>query len=75
MTLPTLQRRVGGGEAFAGEHRGEDAVAGGVTRVKRLGHRAEVLLEAGGERGGDPERVTGLPGVESQDARGGGGAP
>ena len=36
------------------------AVARGVAGVERLGHRAEVLLEPGGERGGDAERVARL---------------
>src|SRR4029450_11876290 len=66
--LAAVERRVGGGETVPGQHRREDAVAGGVGGVERLRHRPEIFLESGGQRGRDAERVARRVGVEPQNA-------
>ncbi len=67
--LLALERRLGCGQPLAGELRGEDPVPRRVPRVIGLGHRAEVLLEPRGVRGGDREGVARLDHVEPQEPR------
>ena len=70
IALRALQHGVGRGEALAREHRRPHAVPRRVARVIRLRHRAEVLLEPGGERRRDPERVPRRLGVEQEQTTG-----
>ena len=51
-----LEHVVRRGESLAGQQGGIEAVAGAVADMQRLGHGAEVSLEAGGEAGGERDR-------------------
>ena len=70
--LAVLQRILACGEAFAREQRRHRAVAGAMADMQRLGHGAEIGLEARRERGGDGERRRRLLGRKSHEMRGGG---
>ena len=74
VALRALERRLGRREPLARELRGQEPTARRVARVVGLGHRAEVLLEPGGVRGGDGERVARLGDVEPEQTRRGRGA-
>src|SRR5262249_14659293 len=68
-SLLAVERRLRGGEAFTREHGGEHAVSGGRAGVIRLGHRAEVLLQARRERDRQSQRVLNLAQIEAEQTR------
>src|SRR5207245_8303955 len=74
IALAALERGLGRGHSLAGELRGQNPVPRRVAGVIGLRHRAEILLEPGGVRGGDGERVARLDEVEPHDTRRRGGA-
>ena len=65
-TLLVFERRGVGGKAVARQHRCEESVAGGIPDMQRFCHRAEIGLDAGGQRGGDRQCLRGLRPVEPE---------
>ena len=55
-------------KAFASQQRCQQTVVGGFTGMKRLGHGAAVLLQAGRLRGRNAQRVIGLAAIEPEQA-------
>ena len=64
-SLLVFERGVVGGKPLAREHCREQAVARRVADMQRLGHRAEIGLDAGRERGGDRQRLRGFRAVQT----------
>ena len=68
-----VQSGEAGVEAAAGEAGGEHARFGGEAGVERLGHGSELRHEARRHAGGERDGMSGLPRVEPQQPRAGGG--